>query len=194
MNTSFVETKILNHFKQTTAIICILGLMVFQSCKNDMAKVKSISNSTNVPIQTGDNIEIIYSENAVVKAKLNAPVVKHFEKEKGKTYSEFSSGVQVLFYDSLMNVTSKLTAKYALHFESEQKMEGRNDVVVVNQKGEVLNTEHLIWDQKTEKIYSDVPVKVTTKDEILFGKRFESDQYFNKWQIIEPTGSIQLKN
>ena len=189
---NFLKLKYIH--KYVTSLIFILLIIMFVSCKNDIAKIKSVTNETVSPNQTGENVEIIYSEDAIIKAKLNTPIVKHFEKEKDKGYSEFSQGVQVLFYDSVMTVDSKLTAKYALNYEADQKMEAKNDVVVVNKKGEVLNTEHLIWDQKAEKIYSDVPVKVTTKDQILFGKRFESDQYFNKWQILEPTGSIQLKD
>ena len=175
-------------------LIFLIACISVPSCKNDLAKVKSISNNANVPIQTGENVEIIFSENAIIKAKLNTPLVKHFEKEANKAYSEFPNSVQVLFYDSLKHVSSKLNAKYAINYETEKKMEARNDVVVVNEKGEILYTEHLIWDQKTEKIYSDVPVKVVKKDEVLFGKRFESDQYFKKWQIIEPTGNFPINN
>ena len=46
-------------------------------------------------------------------------------------------------------------------------MEARKNVVVVNEKGETLNTEHLIWDERSEKLKSDEFVKITRKDEII---------------------------
>jgi len=69
-------------------------------------------------------------------------------------------------------------------------MEAKNNVIVTNIKGEILNTEHLIWDQNKKIIYSDVFVKITTPTQILFGKGLESDERFENWKIKNPTGNI----
>ena len=69
----------------------------------------------------------------------------------------------------------------------------KNDVVVVNQKGEQLNTEKLLWDENTGKIYSDEFVKITTPDEIIMGKGFEANQDFSKYKIFKVTGNITVK-
>ncbi len=74
----------------------------------------------------------------------------------------------------------------------KKKMEAKNNVIVTNAKGEILNTEHLIWDQNTHKIYSDVFVKITTATQILFGKGLESDERFEKYRIKNPTGFIYI--
>ena len=66
--------------------------------------------------------------------------------------------------------------------------------MVVNKKGETLNTEHLIWEEKTEKIHTDEFVKITTEDEVIFGHGFESNQDFSKYRIKKIKGTIDLKD
>ena len=67
-------------------------------------------------------------------------------------------------------------------------------MVVVNEKGEQLNTEHLVWDEKQEKLLSDEFVKITTKDEIIFGNGFEANQDFSKYRIFKIKGTISINN
>ena len=69
-------------------------------------------------------------------------------------------------------------------------MEAKNNVVVVNQIGEKLNTEHLIWDEKKRRIYSNDFVKITKKDEIVIGEGMEADESFDKWVIRKPKATF----
>ena len=71
-------------------------------------------------------------------------------------------------------------------------MEARKNVVVVNQKGDRLNTEHLIWDEKKQKLISDEFVKITTKDQIIYGDGFEANEDFTKYKIFKTRGTIPI--
>ena len=74
-------------------------------------------------------------------------------------------------------------------------MEAYKDVVVINnEKNEKLNTEHLIWDQSKKMIFSNVAIKITTKDEVIFGDGLESDETFDKYEIINPTGVFHVSD
>jgi LPS export ABC transporter protein LptC len=72
-------------------------------------------------------------------------------------------------------------------------VEAKKNVVVINEKNEKLNTEHLIWNEKTKKIYSDEFVKITTPDEIIYGTGFEADQDFSRYKIMNIKGTITVK-
>lgn len=161
------------------------------SCENDIKTVSYYTSAKDVNLETAENVEIIYSELGKPMAKLNAPVLDHFSGENKRL--EMPKGIVVHFYDSLNNVQSELKANFAIRYEKEQKMEAKNNVVIVNRQGHVLNTEHLVWDEKKERIYSDIFVKITTPDEILFGDGFESDQYFEHYEIKKLRGTISLK-
>lgn len=169
-------------------MIYIIGM--FYSCENDVKEVNEIFQMDGLPMQEGKNVEILYSKNGKIEFKLNAPVLNRYEGEK--PYNEMPEGVHVEIYDSLDNITTSLTADYAIDRSSEQLMEARENVIVINAKGEKLNTEKLIWDQKTGLITSDVFVKITTEDQIIMGDGLESNQDFSKYKIKEIRGIINI--
>ena len=71
-------------------------------------------------------------------------------------------------------------------------MEAKEDVVVTNIKGEKLNTEQLVWDQKSGKITSDVFVKITTEDQVLMGEGLIANEDFTNYRILKPRGTISI--
>ena len=124
---------------------------------------------------------------------LKSPLLNKYAENDMPSYIEMPKGVEVYFYDSLNKVKSLLTANYAIDYENKKLMEAENNVVVVNEKGEKLNTEHLTWDQNKKIITSDKFVRITTKDEVLFGDGLDADEGFNKWVIKKPKGILNIK-
>ncbi|HOP12832.1 MAG TPA: LPS export ABC transporter periplasmic protein LptC, partial [Lentimicrobium sp.] len=104
-------------------------------------------------------------------------------------------GFRVIFYDSLNpeQVRTEITADYGINNEMAKTMEARRNVVVTNYlKNEKLNTEHLIWDQNTKRVNSDVMVTITTPDKILYGEGMEADEKFYNWIIKKPRGEMYI--
>ena len=116
------------------------------------------------------------------------------EYEGEEAYMEMVKGIEVLFYDSLQKITTTLTSNYAINRIGKNIMEAKNDVIVVNEKGEKLNTEHLIWDRNTQKITSDVFVKITTAEQVLMGDGLIANQDFSDYKILKPRGVINIEN
>ena len=170
------------------AVSLFLVLLAFTACENDTNEVKKVTERKVYPIETLENVDMLYSEEASLKVKLKAPRIEKYGGQK--PYNEMQDGIDVSFFDSLMNVTSHITANYAIDKISEHLMEARNNVVVVNEKKEQLNTEHLVWDRKNGRIYSDEFVKITTEDEIIMGEGFESNQEFTRYKIKRPKGTL----
>ena len=71
-------------------------------------------------------------------------------------------------------------------------MDARDNVVVINVEGDTLYTEHLIWDGEKEIIFTDDPVEIRTKDDIIFGDGLEANQSFTKYTIKNPRGESNL--
>lgn len=173
-------------------LLLLLGAGWLTGCENDLEKVKLYGKGKELPVETGKNIKILYSDSARVQVEVNAPVLERYENDN--PYVEMPKGLRAYFYNDRMEVKSRLTADYGIRYEREQRMEARKNVVVVNEKGEQLNTEHLIWDEKAEKLRSDEFVKITTKDEIIFGNGFEANQDFSKYRIFKIKGTISINN
>lgn len=162
------------------------------SCENDIELVNQLSLKDNSPFEISHNIELIYSEKGNVSLMVKAPILERYTGDR--PYLEMTQGIEVFFFDSIMNVTSKLTANYAISYENEKITEVRNNVVVINEKEEQLNTEHLIWDEQNGTISSEVFVKITTEKEVLFGDGFESDERFERWIIKKPKGTFVIND
>jgi LPS export ABC transporter protein LptC len=168
----------------------VLFLSVLSSCENDLEKVSLVTDKKKLPVEKSSGLVIYYSDSAKVKVKVNAPKLQKFDGENPVT--EMPDGVHVEFYDDQMNISSTLTSGYAIRKDNENLMEAKNDVVVVNAKGEKLNTEHLVWNETTSKIYSEEFVKITTPDKIIFGNGFEANQDFTNYKIFKIKGTITI--
>ncbi len=178
--------------KLTSGIAILSGVAMLVSCQPDLKTVESITRDDTQPLETASNLRIVYSTHARVQMTMDAPVMKRFEGEK--PYMELPEGFLMIFFDSLMNETSRISAKYAIQYEEDQLIDARNDVVVENiENNEKLNTEQLIWDQKNETIYTEKFVKITTEEEVLYGDGFESDDRFSSWVIKNPRGTFYVE-
>ena len=167
-----------------------LFILLLSSCKNDIAAVHQLIEGDDLAIETGKKMELIYSDSGRMKMRMVAPLMNRFDKPNN--YVEFSEGVELYFYDKDEKVNSQLKANYAIKYEDDKKMEAKKDVEVINVKGEKLNTEHLIWDEEKEMIYTEEFVKITTEDEVIYGNGLESNQDFTKYKIKKITGTIDI--
>jgi LPS export ABC transporter protein LptC len=162
----------------------------FASCENNEGEISRITERPNDPVEEIVGLQTIYSDSGTVKVLLEAPIMKKVLLPKPIT--ELPKGMKISFYDQNMNVISRMKSSYAIHFEQEHRWEARNNVEVVNVKGEKLNTEKLIWDGRQNKLLSDNFVKITTNKEIIMGNGFEADQDFSHYKIYNVTGHITL--
>ena len=167
-------------------------LFVVAGCENDLAKVNLVASQKELPVEHGTDIEMLYSTYGDVKVELIAPTMERHVQES--PYMEFNDGLRLYFYDDEKNIDSRLSANYGIAFEEEEEMIVRNDVVVINVKGEKLNTEELIWKQTEHKIYSNKFVKITTADEIIFGEGLESNEEFTEYTVKNIRGTISIED
>jgi hypothetical protein len=59
--------------------------------------------------------------------------------------------------------------------------------------GDTLRSPDLWWDQKTEKIYTDKPVRIHTRDKIIFGQfGLVAAQDFSEYVINQAKGEFTV--
>jgi LPS export ABC transporter protein LptC len=175
------------------ALITVLlgGMLV--SCENDIEKIKQIDNSESLPVIAAQGYEMLSFDSTVLIMKLQTPEMIIHDSEK-EPYTEFPQGVALTQYDSKRNVTSYITSQYAKYFDAENRWEAKNKVVAVNQNGDTLRTEYLVWDEKKGKIYSDQFVKITRKDgQVSTGTSFEANQNFSEYVIKNLKGQMYVE-
>jgi len=104
-----------------------------------MKKVSQIASLKEITVETVKDAQTYYSDKGKLKAQLQAPIMLLYNTKE--PYKELPKGMLVLFYDENQKEDGRLKAKYGISYDAQQKIIVRNDVEVVNVKGEKLNTE-----------------------------------------------------
>lgn len=171
------------------SILALLAGMLF-SCKNDIKEVQSVTTDSILPLETAQNIEFVYSDSSRLKFRVVATKMNRFGGDEPKL--EFTNGLEVFAYNALGEVDSKIQAEYGISYENKGFMEAKNNVIIVNREGDQLNTEHITWDQTNKLIKSEVFVKITTENEVIYGDGLEASEDFSKYKILNIKGIINL--
>jgi len=165
--------------------LAILTALILSSCKNEIADIRAITDVSHLPVQTSYNAEYILSERGKVTNRLFAAKLEQYQGDE--EYVLATGGVTVIFYDSLEQQEAKLTAKEGAHYGKDKKLIARDSVVLLSRKGEMLETEELIFLEDSALIYTDKFVKIVTANgSTLYGNGLVSNDSFTKWQIKKP--------
>jgi len=171
----------------------MLFLFSITGCKNDPKEVMALTgNSTTITQDRGEDVTIIYSERGKVKARFFSH--EYIGNDEAKPpYMEGRKGIKVEFFNDSGVIQSVLTAKYARYYEQQNNVLVRDSVMVKNIKGERLNTQELVWNQKAEKFFTEKPVTITTATQQIFGDGMEANQDFSTYRITNFKGTIDVK-
>jgi LPS export ABC transporter protein LptC len=179
---------LLYSFFKKAAALCA-GCFFLYACENDIKDVEALTGK-KTSVEEGTNIVSYLSQEAIVKAKLEAPVMKRFQTDS--PYVEFPKSLFVSFYNDSMQIENTLRANYGTYRENEHKVFLKDSIVVVNLKGDTLWCRELWWDQHKEQFYTDKPVRVRQPDKILYGKGLTAAQNFSTYTIKVVTGIVQV--
>lgn len=186
-----------NYIKQQIKLFRIAALILgaailFFACENStLEEIKAFSSPENLPVLEASDFETLITDSGVIRYQVKAPKVLRFETEKD-AYLEFPEGVELIRFDENHNITSSLTANYAKQFVAEKKWEAKNNVIATNTQGDTLKTEHLIYEEEKDKIYTEEFVRIIKPDQIITGVGFQSDQSLQNWRIKNPKGTIYV--
>lgn len=169
-----------------------LVLLLLSACSSEEEKAKALSQDKVYPLETGLDVEVLYTDSGLPRAIVKAPLIERYA-GNNRNSTEMRKGVDIRFLNSSGQVESFLTANYAIRYDLEKKMIARNNVVVRNIDGDTLRTEEMLWNELTQRVSSDKYVTITTRDELIMGDGFESDISFKNPKIYKIRGIVTLK-
>jgi LPS export ABC transporter protein LptC len=181
--------------QQTKNLILLLitALMIISCESNKPEEIKAVTNLQDIPALILTNLETVVNDSGTVKYKFITPELYQYDK-KQQPYIDFPKGLTVIIYTKTGDTDAKIQSKWAKYLVKEKLWELKNDVVAVNQKGDILNTEQLFWNENKESVYSELYTKITTKTQILTGIGFESNQTLTKYIFHKPQGIFEIEN
>lgn len=172
--------------------LCAGGCFLMVSCENSQKEIDELYKK-KIGIEEAKDIKIIYTTAGNTKAILTAPVMLRVQ--DSVPYYEFPKSITAHFYNGKNVIESKLTANYAKYKETQSVIFLRDSVRVINvAQGDTLYCEELYWDRSRtgSEFYTDEPVRIRTKNQILNGVGLRASQDFKQWVILKPTGVIAV--
>lgn len=193
MTIDFLKRSVSTFLKMTGCLaVPLLFSALSPGCVNDPEKVAEVVVADTLPSEIAENLRMIHSDSALIKALVEAPQMMRYADEDQRLVCP--KGVHVTFFRPNGQVESELKAEWAISYEQRKTMEAKRNVVVVNTRGEKLETEHLVWDQRNKRIFTEEFVRITTADEVIFGHGLESNETFTEYRIKNIKGTLNLKD
>lgn len=163
------------------------------ACENDMQKVAALGRHSNAP-EEGHGIDAYLSQSGHMKARLLAPYMLRYGAPDTPKFV-FPQTLHVDFYDSLLNVSSLLDARYGIYYETLNKVYLSDHVKILNLvKKDTIYCQDLYWDQNTGKYYTHRPVEVHSVNQTLFGTGMEANQDLTNFQLDSAHGPIRVRD
>ena len=169
----------------------IMGCFFLYGCENDMKAIKDL-DAKKVGVEEAKKVVIHYSLGGRKKAILASPLMLRVQ--EAVPFIEFPNTIHVDFYSVEVKVESMLDAKYAKYKETESNVFLKDSVRVINVLGDTLYCNELNWDLKKTgaEFYTDKPVRIRTRTQIIDGIGMEAKQDFTEWHIIQPVGFLKV--
>jgi LPS export ABC transporter protein LptC len=179
-----------NGYKITVAAF-LTGCIFLFSCENKEQEVRNLY-SKNLGVEEAKNVDINYTLGGKAKAKLRSPLMLRVQDTT--TYVEFPQTLHVDFYNDSATIDSRLDARYGKYFETQSRVYLKDSVKVINIIGDTLYCDELWWDRTkvNHEFYTDKPVRIRRKTQIIDGIGMDARQDFKEWHIIESKGFIKV--
>jgi LPS export ABC transporter protein LptC len=179
-----------NHTFLLAALIS--GCFFLCSCENDAGTVKRLTSKT-LGVEEGKDVVINYTLTGKTKAILKAPLMLRVQDTV--SYVEFPKTLTANFYNEDGIAESRLTGMYGKYVEMRSTVFLKDSVKVINfLKGDTLYTDELYWDRnrKGSEFYTDRPVRIRTRTQVIDGIGMEARQDFRTYHIRHITGIIAV--
>lgn len=175
--------------KNVSVALFILITLIFTACGNSDKEISEF-NSKSLGIEEIKNADINYTLGGKPKAKLRSPLMLRVQ--QNNPYIEFPKKLHVDFFNDSGKVDSRLDANYGKYLETESKVFLKDSIRVINTIGDTLYCNELWWDRNRTgwEFYTDKPVRIRRKMEVVDGTGMQAAQNFKNWVITNPSKGV----
>lgn len=185
-----MKKPLAQYLKPQGLFLVVCFMLLLSSCENDLSKLPS-NTPKDLESDRATDVTFIYSEQGKTMAELHTREFIGNESAK-PPYIDFLKGVKMNMFDDSMKVETVVTARSARYYTQAGNIIARDSVLVHNRKGETLQTEELIWNQKLQRFYTDKFVKMTVDGQVSWGYGLEATQDFSYVRIRNQRGNVPV--
>ena len=170
----------------------LLIFFCFISCEDNFQEIKKINNYTSFPIGVAENIKLIYTDSAKVKAILTSTLNNDFTNQLFP-YSEFPDGVKITFFDN-KNQETTVTSDYAIAYNKTNIVDLVGNVVINTHDGSVLKTSQIYWDPEQEWLFTEKKFTFKNIDYDISAVRLDANRSFTIFNSGELEGQVVIED
>ena len=162
------------------------------SCEDNFQEIQNINSKNILPIGITENLKLIYTDSAKVKAILYSDLNKDFTNQSFP-YSEFPEGVKITFYDNDLNETI-VTSDYAITYNKTNIVNLIGNVVINNYDGSELKTKQLYWDPEQEWLFTEEKFSFKNIDYDIIASRLDANRSFTIFNTGKLDGKVLVED
>jgi LPS export ABC transporter protein LptC len=162
------------------------------SCEDNFQEIQNINSKNILPIGITENLKLIYTDSAKVKAILYSNLNKDFTNQSFP-YSEFPDGVKITFYDNDLNETI-VTSDYAITYNKTNIVNLIGNVVINNFDGSELKTKQLYWDPEQEWLFTEEKFSFKNIDYDIVASRLDANRSFTIFNTGKLDGKVLVED
>ena len=162
------------------------------SCEDNFQEIQNINSKNILPIGVTENLKLIYTDSAKVKAILYSDLNKDFTNQSFP-YSEFPDGVKITFYDNDLNETI-VTSDYAITYNKTNIVNLIGNVVINNFDGSELKTKQLYWDPEQEWLFTEEKFSFKNIDYDIIASRLDANRSFTIFNTGKLDGKVLVED
>ena len=170
----------------------IFILIFLLSCEDNFQEIQNINSKNILPIGITENLKLIYTDSAKVKAILYSDLNKDFTNQSFP-YSEFPEGVKITFYDNDLNETI-VTSDYAITYNKTNIVNLIGNVVINNFDGSELKTKQLYWDPEQEWLFTEEKFSFKNIDYDIVASRLDANRSFTIFNTGKLEGKVLVED
>ena len=162
------------------------------SCEDNFQEIQNINSKNILPIGITENLKLIYTDSAKVKAILYSSLNKDFTNQSFP-YSEFPEGLKITFYDNDLNETI-VTSDYAITYNKTNIVNLIGNVVINNFDGSELKTKQLYWDPEQEWLFTEEKFSFKNIDYDILASRLDANRSFTIFNTGKLDGKVLVED
>ena len=169
----------------------VITVVLFFSCDGGSTILKQINQFNENPVGIAYDIRMTYTDSAMVKAILTAPINMDYTHLSFK-YSEFPEGLKIIFYND-NNEENTLVADYGILYNQTKIVDLQGNVVLLSNDGSRLETSQMYWDSEKEWLFTEQPFVFKSDNEDMVATRLDTNKEFSKFQTGKLSGTILVE-
>jgi len=150
----------------------VLGGVLLQACRKETPVETAGINAKGMPTMTTRNVMTIISDSGVPQYRLVCPIWKVYDNIDTPVWV-LPGGPYLEKFDERMNVVFTVACDSAVNNRLMQQWILHGDVEFKESPRLLILTQHLVWDQGRQMVYSDSFIHIEQPDKIIEGYGFE---------------------